>query len=795
MFERRLKIFLLVLLCLTGALLARAMHVQVLRHSYWTDRAAGLLQTTQTTETVRGRILDVTGKVEMAVEVASTDACVDYRAIIDPPDPEWLNKDIVTPRLYSKFGRRELLRFPTDKQKSLRQEETAAVLADIESMWATLAELYLPTDDDPVGSDGQVDKRAAIEEIRHEIVHRVEMRKRWVWYRTFQKSKTLVADEPQWQKWLAGTSNDGPDIDSFAVVVGEEREPHVILRGLDLDAQNLLGKHLEKFPGLVLRASTHRQYPLKEVACHVLGRMSRVNAADVAQAKADGWDERRAYQPNDEIGREGVEALCEPLLRGLRGEIERRVSDGAIVEQKPFESGQDVRLSIDADLQAQVQQMLKHVRLKKQVGREFQYVTDPPGWNMHAAAVVLDVKTNEVRVLASNPTFDVNDLDTRYAALVGDKLNNPLVDRATCDEFEPGSTVKPLVGLGAITDGIIGPLQGIECTGYLILDMNGKRVRMARGRCWVASEYAGDPQVPSVAHHPIPFPHRGHDGNPDGWLTYSDALERSCDVFFETVADKLGSAGMAKWYDAFGFGRLTGIGITERKGLRPGQRPIIDSQWQMTNCYAGMGQGQVWATPLQIANEAATIARGGIWMRPQLLTADTQAALCKVHPRSSDAIPDRVDLHLSPEGLRQAKIGMIAVVNAPSGTGTVAHRDDMTVAAKTGSAEGARIWQTLIDQNGKKVREPLTPANATTPNTGTEWYRSTDNEGLHVVHAWFMGFAPAEDPEVAFCVLVEYAGAGGGAASGPIVDQILEACVQHGYLHPKPHESPFAVAR
>jgi penicillin-binding protein 2 len=682
---------------------------------------------------------------------------------------------------------------PAEQRATLKDLEVRKVQADIEAMWATLAELYQSDDSDPVLADGTFDRRAAVDEIRHEIERRVEMRKRWVWYRNFQVNRTKASDAPRWQRWLAG-GGDGPDIDSFAVIVEDEKQAHVVLRNIDLDTQNFLGKRMEQFPGLTLQASTHRRYPLEEVACHTLGRMARVSANDVADAKADGWDETRAYLPNDQIGRDGIESLCEPLLRGARGRIERRVGDAAIIKQEDFQPGQDVRLSVDADLQREVQQMLKRVTMKVQK-------VDQP-LNMHAAAVVIDVPTGELRVMASNPDFNANDLDSRYAALLADRLDNPLKNRATMDEFEPGSTVKPMLGLGAITQGVLGPTEGIECTGYLILDYNGRKLRQSIGRCWVASEFAERlAQVNmSVAHHPIPieYPHRGHDGNPDGWLSYSDAIERSCNVFFENVADRLGPAGIDHWYRAFGFGQRTGVGIPERPGRLPGSVAMIGAMNRMTNCFAGIGQSQVWATPLQIANEAATIARGGVWMRPRLITDETQVRLDAVRKRNNDGRPDRVDLHLSPEGLRQAKIGMVAVVNDPAGTGQTAYRDDMVIAAKTGSAEGTHLWldsKGLVDQSGKPVREPLPPANDMTPKTGTEWYRSSDPEGKHFVHAWFMGFAPAEDPQIAFCVFIEYAGVGGGTAAGPVVSEILEACVKHGYLHVHPREMPFAVSQ
>ncbi len=326
MFERRLKYFLLLLLIFTIVLMVRAVQVQVFGHAYWTERASGLLQTTQTTETTRGRIFDVHGpggKV-LAVDVPCTDACVDYRAIMDPPsperanDPQYLDRtkwiaDIVRTRLRDQLGT-AFRKMSSDEQRTLRDLEERRVQADIEAMWAKLATFYQPTDDDP-----SIDRRLAIEEIRHGIIQRVEMRRRWVWYRAFQINKTKQSEAPQWAKWLTGETNDGPDIDNFAVTVADQKDAHVILHALDAEAINTLGKGTDRFPGLVLRPSTHRLYPQKQVACHLLGRLSRVTAKDIEQAKVDKLDETRAYEPNDEIGREGVEALAEPLLRG-RGE-------------------------------------------------------------------------------------------------------------------------------------------------------------------------------------------------------------------------------------------------------------------------------------------------------------------------------------------------------------------------------------------------------------------------------------------------------------------------------------------
>jgi cell division protein FtsI/penicillin-binding protein 2 len=385
-----------------------------------------------------------------------------------------------------------------------------------------------------------------------------------------------------------------------------------------------------------------------------------------------------------------------------------------------------------------------------------------------------------------------------------------------------------MVGLAAITSHVIKPLEGIECTGYLVLPVlgpdhqpiPGARIREPRGRCWVLSEWKDklqdlidetkgtDHPITNLSHHPIPVFHRGHDGNLDGFLTYSDALERSCNVYFETVADRLtwaDESGLWCWYDRFGFGRPTHVGIEEADGRvpgKPGSHPPPAREARMDRCLAGIGEGQVEATPLQIANEAATIARGGIWMRPHLLSAETQKALDDARGGPDpNAGPDAVDLNLDPAALEQAKIGMINVVYARSGTGTIIRRTDMIVAGKTGTADGARIFlpvigqdgKPVLDKDGKKIMAPMAPAYRGSPPSDHDWYRTGEKGQTSVTHSWFMGYAPADHPQIAFCVLVEYAGEGGGnGIAGSIAKQVLEACVQHGYLHPTGPTTPVA---
>ena len=299
-------------------------------------------------------------------------------------------------------------------------------------------------------------------------------------------------------------------------------------------------------------------------------------------------------------------------------------------------------------------------------------------------------------------------------------------------------------------------------------------MKMPRGRCWVLSEFGSELKEmhSDGSHHPIPT----QDPHPTGFLTFPDALERSCDIFFETAADRLKPEGVNHWYEQFGIGRLTGIGISERPGLRPELWKGHIEDPRMNNAWAGMGEGTSWATPLQIANVAATIARDGIWMRPRLLTQESQDALDAAHPRSG-SVPDRMDLHLNPEAVAQAKVGMENAVDGKAATGKITHAAWLTLAAKTGTADTSILGLKI---NGERIK----PVPRFGPETATPWYRATDREGKSVVHSWYMGYAPADHPQIAFCVLIEFAGVGGGAGAGPVASKVLEACEKAGYLHP-----------
>jgi len=772
MFERRLKIFLFALSAVILVLMFRCLQLQMVQRRYWSKEAADALTKIEYTETTRGTIKDCKGR-ELAVDRPCVDACVDYRAVEYPPDAKWV-KEVATRRLRTRMGD-AWLRTPKGERPAMIDAEVKSVTTDIDSMWEKLAQI-----------SGQ--PREDIEHLRQDILQRVQMRKKWLWYYAYEQAinkqggKVESDGADRLEKWLSGDTSDAPPIDKFSVTVAEETAPHVVLKSITLEVQNELGRYIDRYPGLSFQAGTHRFYPYESAACHVLGHVGKVNKPDLLN-DPNKKDLRRRYLPNDEIGRGGLEWLCEPALRGSLGRVASHYGDESATQSDPPIPGEDVTTSIDIDLQQDIQSFFASATLHNTKGELIEQNAV-----LHGAAVILDVKTNRVLAMVSYPTYDVNRYDELYKTMVEDEIDEPLRNRATESQLEPGSTVKPLVGLSAITQGVIGVNQGIECTGYLVLDdHHGHPIRFGRlGRCWVASMYEKLLNG-NVAHHQVPYeaPHRGHDGNPDGFLTYSDALERSCNVYFETVADKLGIDALTEWMERFGLGHKTGIGIEEYAGYVPGHDKRKTNNRRTTGFFGGIGQGYIAATPVQMANIAATIARNGIWMRPQLIVP-RDGRMPALHPRNLDR-PDTVDLHLNPEALKACHLGMYNVVNSPGGTGKAARMTEVVIAAKTGTAQASKFRTLKRDAQGKPVRdekgryqyEEYEPSTTAQPNLKMPWYRA--NPEGRIDHSWMIGYAPANDPQVAFGVLVEYGGSGGGAAAD-VVKAALEACIAHEHL-------------
>lgn len=746
MFHRRLRMFLWVLSLAVAGLLARSLQLQVMARGQYGDEPRELTRRVRYIDPPRGDIRDRNGVV-LATDEACIDVCVDYRAITSDPDEKWM-RQVAVERLRQRVGR-EYDELPRGKRRRMIEAELPAIRSDIDGMWVLLAEVSEKS-------------RAEIDEIRQAIVQKVEMRRRQAWDRQHQRTvrKQQVQSDSWWRQWLVGNTEeigDGEGLHGFDLIVSEQTEAHPILRNVDAATNNTLGKQLGKLPGLTLRGGATRRYPMGDVACHVIGRLGKVTRDDLDQDPNPN-EELRKYFPNDLIGRSGVEAMAEQPLRGMRGKMEYQAgSQSATAPASVPERGRDVVLSIDATFQREVAELFRNARTVYAGGVERRHV-------MHGAAVVIDVPTAEVLALVSYPTFDLNRFNEMYPRLVIDDINTPLLNRATQAQLEPGSSIKPVVGMAAVAAGVTRLDEGLACQGYLVI--NG--TRYAEGRCWVASKF-GTLLGGHVANHPVPW----EDPLPPPYLLHMpDALQRSCNTYFEVMADRMKLEGLSRWFEVFGLGQRTGLGIEESAGRLP--KDYTGPNKRMTTWFAGIGQGQITATPIQMANVAATIARDGVWMAPILIAGQRG-------PRRELPIPK--------DAVAAVREGMVKVVNTRAGTGNELRRDDIVIAGKTGTAQAARKSVPIRDENGKIMRDErgqvrrrfLEPSTRDHPNPEAPWYLGTGREERELNHAWFIGYAPAHRPRIAFAVMVEYGGSGGITAAG-IAKDVIELGVQHGYL-------------
>lgn len=333
------------------------------------------------------------------------------------------------------------------------------------------------------------------------------------------------------------------------------------------------------------------------------------------------------------------------------------------------------------------------------------------------AAIALDPRTGEVLAFVSSPAFDPNAFSRglgkkEWQALVGDP-RKPMQNKGIQGTYAPGSTVKPFLAIEALETGLRGPRETVNCSGEFTL---GDRTF----RCWKE---------------------HGH-----GRVDMYKAVVQSCDVYFYTLGLKLDPDRLAKLERSLGLGIVTGIDLPgERRGLVPDtawKREVRKSGWrEYESVLLGIGQGAIHVTPLGMLSAYSAIATGGKAMRPRLVRRIVH------EDGAAEEIPEsvRAALVFRPDTVRFVRQALSGVVN-DYGTGGAAKLPGIEVGGKTGTAQ-------VTGMKGKRVKsEDLA-------------YEFRD-------HAWFVGFAPVQDPEIAVVALMEHGGHGGSAAA-PVVNAVM----------------------
>ena len=483
------------------------------------------------------------------------------------------------------------------------------------------------------------------------------------------------------------------------------------LRMSDEDVARFAVRRFE-FQGLDIKTRQTRWYPNGELAVHALGYVGAISEQDLKHI------DRAAYAGTALIGKLGVESAFERELHGTNGYREVLVNalgrsverQGAFVPNLRTRSpaaGDDLLLAIDLKVQRTAEAALAGHR---------------------GAVVALDPNNGDVLALVSLPGFDPTLFGrgitaTEFGALQAD-IDRPLFNRALRGTYPPGSTVKPVIALAALTYHVVDPQAHRYCAGAFHLPHSAHVFR----------EY-----------------HNEHHGSVD----LDDAIARSCDVYFYGLADVLGVDRISAFMAPFGFGKAAGIDIGgEKPGILPSRewkakmfsRPADQVWFPGETVNFGIGQGYLNVTPLQLAHYASIIAtRGKIW-KPRLVAAYRDPRTGQIHqvPPQSDGQVTGV----APEDWQRVVHGMIGVTTRGTAA-AIGYRAPYTFGGKTGTAQVFTVGQNE-KYNASKISERLRD------------------------HSWFIAFAPADEPRIALAVLQENGGAGASAAA-PIARKVLDA--------------------
>lgn len=482
--------------------------------------------------------------------------------------------------------------------------------------------------------------------------------------------------------------------------------PVTVRENLDWSDVSRIEVNAPDLPGVVIDVGQIREYPLGGDGSHLLGYVAAVSEKELS------GDDPLLELPGFRIGKSGIERAYETELRGKAGNSQLEVNAvGRVIRELSRQEGQpgdDLMLTVDLDVQNVA---VQHLRDKQS-----------------AAAAVIDIQTGGLIALASVPGFDPNSFNVglsmaEWRAITSDPYS-PLTNKAISGVYAPGSTFKIIVALAALENKIMTADTRVFCRGSL--DLGNTRFH-----CWKRG---------------------GH-----GALDMRGGLMHSCDVYFYEAARRTGIDRIAEMANRFGLGHKTGIDIPgERPGLIPTaewKRKATGVPWQKgETLVAGIGQGYVLATPLQLAVMAARVASGRAVM-PHLVHA--VVANGDVKPVSHKGFPV---MRIAPESLQVVRDGMNAVTNIPGGTAFSARIKEKgwEMAGKTGTSQVRRI--------SKHERETRVLKNEERP------WKERD-------HALFVAFAPVEAPRYACSIVVEHGG-GGSAVAAPIARDILREALR-----------------
>ncbi|HEY2759197.1 MAG TPA: penicillin-binding transpeptidase domain-containing protein, partial [Pirellulales bacterium] len=663
----------------------------------------------QTVPGMRGQILARDGTV-LAYDQPLVDLTVNYRWLEEPADPRWL-LHMVRARL-SAAERRDTARVVQEQQM---------FLAERRQLWQRLASLCGLTQEQwrsrTERIQQQIETMASGVNARHQSEIDARMR-------------PVSADESKASfpirllamigRSLGEALSAWDDMSTPAsLTIEEELTDHVVYQDLPLEVVAEIETHPQQYPGVTLIHSYRRAYPEGDLAAHLVGYLGLAKAEEIAGSLNSKSD---SYQADDWVGRAGVERQYEQSLCGQRGltiiQLDARGHTiNSTVTRRPA-AGRDVVLTIDSALQRTAQTLLDEALNRRLPSGDGQLDAAAGG-----ALVAIDVHSGAILAAAAAPRFD----PSKFTEVDNQSINGwlgdparPLFDRTVQMALPPGSVFKVISAVALLSAGV-EPDAPFECQGYLH--------QPDALRCAIFRRFG-------IGHGPV---------------TLADALARSCNVYFFHYAEQIGAAPLVDWARRLGMGDKTGIDLPgEASGNVPAtseaggesfeRKAIAGSTDHGFSAPASLslpdplmvciGQGPITATPLQVVRMMASIANGGYLVTP--------------HVAQRLELP--IGNQLAEDGRRQAIPRPFSDIIWPEPRRIVGLNSQILAVIRKG------LRQTVADEQGTAHAVINVGQVTIAGKTGTAETGSNQPE-----NAWFVGFAPAEQPQVAFVVVLEYA--------------------------------------
>ncbi|HEY6184097.1 MAG TPA: penicillin-binding protein 2 [Terriglobales bacterium] len=507
-------------------------------------------------------------------------------------------------------------------------------------------------------------------------------------------SRDLVADSDMIADGLHLDRKEVKDrIKRFAST--PQYQPIYLKDDITPDELAFIESHRNELPELDTIMAHRRLYPRNGFMAHLVGYVGEVSEEMLNHPRFE------LYNPGDVVGQSGVELEYNNILMGQNGSkqvvVNNKGKEVGQLGEKPAEAGKPLKLTIDLDVQIAAEQALE---------------------GKNGAIVAMDPHTGEILAMASRPTFDPNDFAVRISRDQWNKLVNdpdhPLLNRAIQAQLAPGSTFKIIMSVAGWQEGIAQTLH-VNCAG-------GATFYGRRFGCWVKS---------------------GH-----GPVDITKAIYQSCDVFFYTLAEKLGIDRIAKYASSLGLGQKTGIDLpNEVSGVMPSE------EWKIRNFkqkwFAGetisvaIGQGAVTVTPVQLMRAIGAISMDGKLVVPHVVQPSGLPPGFVPVANYNDVKNVSIDT-----------VGWNTITDAmgrvllPEGTAPSAHIPGIDIAGKTGSAQIVSLAMRAKHQNNEDFAQ----------------------------NGWFVGFTPRRDPDIIVCVLFE--GGEHGRLAARLATQVIKAFVE-----------------